>query len=176
VLAVAEQDAAFYARSGGGVTLSGGEPLWQKDFSLAILREAKRRHINASMETCGLVAWETLQESCRLLDSIFFDIKTLDAAKHQEQTNAPLAPILENFRKMTAEFPDLTIHVRTPIVPAFNDAKDDVLRMIELVRQYPNADLELLPYHRLGTQKYHFLGRECLMEDLTLSSDVWACL
>jgi pyruvate formate lyase activating enzyme len=170
VLTIVEQDAMFYARSGGGVTLSGGEPLWQKDFALAILREAKRRHINTSMETCGLVSWDTLQESCRLLDSIFFDIKTLDAVKHQEQTNSPLDPILDNFRRMTAEFPNLTIHVRTPIVPAFNDTKDHISQIAKLVQQYPNVDLELLPYHRLGTQKYHFLGRKYLMEDATLSN------
>jgi len=168
VLAVVEQDAIFYARSGGGITLSGGEPLWQKDFALAILRESKRRRINTSIETCGLVSWQTLQEACFLLDSVLFDIKTLDSVKHLEQTNAPLEPILENFQRMTTEFPRLPIQVRTPVVPAFNDTQSAIQKITDWLQQFPNVTHELLPYHRLGTQKYHFLGREYLMGELKL--------
>ena len=172
VLKVVEQDALFYARSEGGMTLSGGEPLLQRDFMLALLREAKRRRINTSMETCGLAPWENLRDACTLLDSILFDIKTLDAAKHLEQTSAPLAPVLENFEKMMVTFPKLAVHVRTPVVPGFNDTPGDVATIAALVAKYPNANYEMLPYHRLGTQKYAFLGRNYPMGTTTLDEGI----
>jgi pyruvate formate lyase activating enzyme len=154
------------------MTLSGGEPLLQRDFMLALLREAKRRRINTSMETCGLAPWENLHDACKLLDSILLDIKTLNAAKHLEHTGAPLAPVLENFERMMATFPKLAVHLRTPIVPGFNDTPEDVTAIAKLVVRYPNADYEMLPYHRLGTQKYAFLGRSYPMGEVALDERV----
>ncbi len=172
VLAIVEQDAMFYARSSGGMTLSGGEPLLQRDFMLALLREAKRRRLNTTMETCGLAPWDNLREACLSLDSILFDIKTLDPVKHLEQTEAPLDTVLANFRKMMESYPNLAVHVRTPVIPGFNDSVNAIRPIAELVRQYPNADYELLPYHRLGTQKYLFLGKECPMGDAVLAEGI----
>ena len=172
VLGIVEQDAMFYTRSGGGMTLSGGEPLLQREFMLALLREAKRRRINTSMETCGLAPWENLDDACQLLNSILFDIKTLDPVKHKEQTGAPLEPVLANFTKMMEAYPKLQVHVRTPIIPGFNDSVEAVRAIAELVAKYPNANYEMLPYHRLGTQKYLFLGREYPMGDVSLPENV----
>ncbi len=176
VLSVVEQDAMFYSRSSGGMTLSGGEPLLQRDFMLALLREAKRRRINTTMETCGLAPWDNLREACLHLDSILFDIKTLDAAKHLEQTGAPLEPVLANFTRMMEAYPGLAVHVRTPVIPGFNDSVEAILPIAELVRRYSNADYELLPYHRLGTAKYQFLGRECPMGEEKLAEGVMETL
>lgn len=168
VLRVVEQDSLFYARSEGGITLSGGEPLLQRDFMLALLREAKRRRLNASLETCGLAPWENLRDACSHLDSILYDIKTLDPEKHREQTGSPLEPVLENFTRMMQAYPSLTVRVRTPVIPGFNDSAAAVVPIAELAAKYPNADFEMLPYHRLGTQKYAFLGREYRMGDVSL--------
>ncbi len=168
VLAMVEQDAAFYARSSGGMTLSGGEPLLQRDFMLALLREAKRRRVNTSMETCAMAPWENLNEACRHLDSILFDIKSLNAEKHKEQTGVSPDPILANFTRMMETYPSLPVQVRTPIIPGFNDNVEDIVAIAELVRKYANATYEILPYHRLGTQKYAFLGRECPMGEVKL--------
>lgn len=176
VLHFVEQDSLFYARSEGGMTLSGGEPLQQRDFMLALLREAKRHRINTSMETCGLAPWETLRDACAQLDSILFDIKTLNPAKHLEQTGAPLEPVLENFTRMMEACPSLAVHVRTPIIPGFNDSRDAIVPIAELAAKYPNADFEMLPYHRLGTQKYTFLGRECRMGEVSLGDGVMDAL
>lgn len=172
VLHIVEQDSIFYARSEGGMTLSGGEPLLQREFMLALLREAKRRRINTSMETCGFAPWENLRDACMSLDSILFDIKTLDPAAHEEHTGVPLEPVLRNFKRMMTECPPLRVHVRTPVVPGFNDSVAAVLPIAELVAQYPNVDFEMLPYHRLGTQKYTFLGREYPMGDIALAEGV----
>lgn len=176
VLHIVEQDSMFYARSEGGMTLSGGEPLLQRDFMLALLREARRRRINTSMETCGLAPWESLRDACAHLDSILFDIKTLNPVKHMEQTGAPLEPVLENFTRMMKAYPSLAVHVRTPVVPGFNDAVGSILPIAELVAKYPNADFEMLPYHRLGTQKYAFLGRKYRMGEVSLGDGIMDAL
>ena len=171
VLSVVEQDSMFYARSSGGMTLSGGEPLLQHGFMLALLREAKRRRVNTSMETCGLAPWEHLRDACAYLDSILYDIKSLDPVKHAEQTGAPVGVVLANFAKMMETYPNLAVHVRTPIIPGFNDSVDAIMPIAGLARQY-KAAFELLPYHRLGTQKYQFLGRECPMGEKKLAEGV----
>lgn len=168
VLDQVEQDSIFYSRSGGGVTLSGGEPLAQPEFTLALLREARRRRINTSMETCGQAPWEVLRQAAEMLDSIMFDIKSMDNAKHKEFAGVPNARILENFTLLAKNFPSLPIHVRTPVIPGFNDTPEDVEAIVQAVSGYPNVDYELLPYHRLGTQKYSFLNREAPMGEVSL--------
>jgi pyruvate formate lyase activating enzyme len=160
VLKTVEQDSIFYDRSGGGMTLSGGEPLLQRDFALELLQEAKRRHLDSVVETCGLVPWETLRDASPFLNSILFDIKSLDSIKHLAYTEALLEPVLENFRKLKETYPDLPVTVRTPVVPNFNDQPDEIQAIAEFVRRYPNTPHELLPYHRFGSAKYAFLGRE----------------
>jgi pyruvate formate lyase activating enzyme len=171
VLKQVEEDALFYSRSSGGMTLSGGEPLAQPGFTLALLREAKKRRINTSMETCGHAAWESVRDACALLHSIMFDIKHLDPARHKEETGVDPGRILDNFHKMMEAFPDLPVLVRTPVVPAFNDSEDALLPVAALVNNYPNAGYELLPYHRLGTQKYLFLHQDSPMGDVYLPSE-----
>ena len=173
VLKHVEEDALFYSRSSGGMTLSGGEPLVQKNFVLALLREAKKRHINTSMETCGHAAWETLRDACALLNSIMFDIKHLDPVRHKEETGVDPARILDNFANMMKVFPNLQVLVRTPVVPAFNDSEEALLPIAALVNNYPHASYELLPYHRLGTQKYLFLQKDSPMGDVYLPTDVF---
>ena len=173
VLKHVEEDALFYSRSSGGMTLSGGEPLAQKDFSLALLREAKTRRINTSMETCGHAAWETLRDACSLLNSVMFDIKHLDPVRHKRETGVEPSRLLSNFKKMMKAFPNLQVLVRTPVVPAFNDSEDALLPIAALVNQYPNANFELLPYHRLGTQKYLFLQKGSPMGDVHLPTDLF---
>jgi len=173
VIAHVEEDGLFYSRSEGGMTLSGGEPLFQKDFALALLREAKKRHLNTSMETCGFVAWETLRSACRNLDSIMFDVKHLEPSRHKEETGVDPAQIVSNFTTMMEEFPKLRVLARTPVVPGVNDSEEALLPIARLVNRYPNAGYELLPYHRLGTQKYQFLHREPPMGDVSLATDVF---
>lgn len=160
VLKIVEQDSVFYDRSGGGMTLSGGEPLLQRDFVLELLQEAKRHHLDSVVETCGLVPWENLREACPFLNGILFDIKSLDPVKHLEYTEATLEPVLENFRKLKETFPDLPVTVRTPVVPGFNDKPEELQSIDDFVRKYPNTPRELLPYHRFGSSKYAFLGRK----------------
>ncbi|HKK34058.1 MAG TPA: glycyl-radical enzyme activating protein [Desulfomicrobiaceae bacterium] len=154
-----EEDEAFYARSGGGLTMSGGEPLFQKEFALALLREARKRRINTCIETCGQVDWETLKEAAQYLNTIFFDLKSTDAKAHQKATGANNARILSNLSKLKALYPDLKIRVRTPVIPGFNDNEKAIGAIVDFIKDMPNTEYELLAYHRMGLPKYEYLGK-----------------
>ena len=171
VLNVVEQDMAFYARSGGGLTLSGGEPLLQGEFALALLREARARRIKTAVETCGMVPPETIRAAAEYLNYVLFDIKHMDSAVHEAQTGLPNERILENFRILAEEFPALPILARTPIIPGFNDSEQAVTDIARFLKPFERVEYEMLPYHRLGTQKYQFLDRPVPMGDVKLEAD-----
>ena len=159
VLDEVEKEAIFYRNSIGGLTVSGGEPLMQGEFLLELLKEAKRRRINAVMETCGLGDYDILKQAASLLDRVLYDIKSLSDEKHIEWTGQSNVPILENFHRLCNDFPDLPIIVRTPVVPGFNDSAKEIDQIKVLALSKPNAvSFEALPYHRFGVGKYASLG------------------
>jgi pyruvate formate lyase activating enzyme len=158
VLDEVEKDSVFYSRSGGGLTLSGGEPFYQADFALALLQEAKRRHIHTAAETAGFVSTDVLLQACSYLDELLFDIKMLSPEKHEEYTGVPLDLILDNFRTVKETYPHLPVLVRTPVIPDVNDSPEDIARIKEFVQRYPLTQHETLPYHRFGEQKYVYLA------------------
>ena len=171
VLNVVEQDMAFYARSGGGLTLSGGEPLLQGEFALALLREARARRIKTAVETCGMVSSETIRAAAEYLNYVLFDIKHMDSAAHEAQTGLPNTRILENFRILAEGFPDLPILARTPVIPGFNDNEKTVAAIANFLKPFERVEYEMLPYHRLGTQKYQFLDRPVPMGEVKLAAE-----
>ncbi len=166
VLNKVEEDGVFYHRSGGGMTLSGGEALTQHEFAHALLREGKRHHINTTIETCGCYPYGHLYEACKHLDKLIFDIKSLNPVKHKEFTGVDNALILKNFTAICEDFPYLPILVRTPVVPGFNDSDDDILAIREFIPRRPNIEYELLTYHRMGQPKYSYLGRRYELDDV----------
>ncbi|MBQ9537051.1 MAG: glycyl-radical enzyme activating protein [Desulfovibrionaceae bacterium] len=170
VLSVVEQDMVFYARSKGGLTISGGEPLLQTDFALALLREAHNRHIRTAIETCGMVQEETLRAAAPLLHNVLFDIKHIDPVIHKEQTGRSNEQILANFKMLVTEFPKLPVLARTPVVPNFNDNGKTIKAICDFLLPFEHVHYEMLPYHRLGTQKYQFLDRPILMGDVQLNN------
>jgi pyruvate formate lyase activating enzyme len=167
-LDLVEQDSLFYARSGGGLTLTGGEPLLQTEFTLALLREARRRRIHTAMESCGQASWEICQEACSLLDELLIDLKIIDSVKHKKFTGVENQLSLDNLLKIFQHFPKLRVCVRTPVVPGVNDNPEDIRAILEFLRPYPWVRYELLPYHRLGTQKYQFLDQDYPLGDAVL--------
>lgn len=172
VLRRVEEDGVFYARSGGGLTLSGGEPMVQPDFVLALLREARARRINTAMETCGHCDWDRLAKACGLLNGLIFDVKCMDSAKHREFTGVGNELILKNFTRLCEEFPDLPLMVRTPVIPGFNDTEEDILAIREFISRRPNVRYELLPYHRMGQPKYEYIGKRYPYEGVVLNDAV----
>jgi pyruvate formate lyase activating enzyme len=160
VIRTVEEDDAFYTRSGGGLTVSGGEPLAQGAFVRALLTTARRRGIDTAVETSGLCNWKTIRDVAPLADRIFFDIKCLNPEKHEKATGVSNRKILENFQRLRAEFPEVDVVVRTPIIPGVNDSEDDIRAIAEFVREAGGASAhELLPYHGFGEPKYPKLGK-----------------
>ena len=171
VLDRVEEDGVFYSRSGGGLTLSGGEPFFQGAFATALLREAKRRRIGTAVETCGYCDQETLEQALPYVDQLLFDIKSVNPESHRSATGKSCRRILENLRFARERFPALPIRVRTPVIPGFNDTEDEITGIVEQIRGMKNIEYELLPYHRLGTPKYGYLGRTYPMEGAEPLSD-----
>jgi pyruvate formate lyase activating enzyme len=163
-----EEDSAFYSRSGGGLTIGGGEPMHQPEFSVSLLKEAKRRRIDTAMETCGFCQWEDLKDACGLLNTLLYDLKSMDPEKHRTFTGVSNELILENLKKVRETFPDLPVWVRTPIVPGFNDEVADIRPILEHIQGLPNTWFEPLDYHRMGKPKYEYLGLEFPMGDQKL--------
>ena len=171
ILDEVEADEVFYNNSEGGLTLSGGEPLLQSDFVIEILKEAKRRRIDCAIETTGYVEWKVLKEACKYLDTVLFDIKCIDSEKHKKFTGVNNERIIENFTNMCIEFPDKPVIARTPIIPGFNDSEEDIIGIIDFLKQFPNVSYEFLPYHRLGQSKYASLDRPYPLGDIKLDSE-----
>ena len=167
-LKVAQEDAMFYARSGGGMTISGGEPLLQSEFALNLLRLARERRVKTCIETCGLVPTDVVREAAQYLNYVLFDIKHMDPEVHKKHTGMPNDLILKNFQTLVTEFPNLPITARTPVIPGFNDHGPDIKAICDFLKPFEHVKYEMLPYHRLGTQKYTFLDRVPPMGDVTL--------
>jgi pyruvate formate lyase activating enzyme len=167
VLRIVEEDDAFYARSGGGLTLSGGEPLSQGAFVRALLRAARTRGVDTAIETSGLCNWKTLRDVAPLANRIFFDIKCLDPEKHQRVTGVTNAKILDNFRRLRAELPETDVVARTPLIPSVNDSEEDIAAIAAFVSDCGGASgYELLPYHGFGEPKYAKLGKHYRLSHL----------
>jgi pyruvate formate lyase activating enzyme len=154
------RDAGYYRHSGGGMTISGGEPLVQWQFALRLLREAKRMELHTALDTTGYADWEILDEVLNFTDLVLYDLKHPNSARHQESTGVPNERILDNLRR-TAAKPGLTVWVRYPVIPRFNDSEDalEELCAVVLPLKPAVAKISLLPYHKFGEAKYAALGK-----------------
>lgn len=161
-----ERDRAYYYRSGGGMTLSGGESLCQPEFARDLLRAAKERGINTAMESMACASWETIESVLPYLDLYLMDIKHTNPEKHKEFTGKRNDLMLENARKVALSGMTKLV-IRVPVIPTFNDSVEEIQNIARFAATLPGVDkIHLLPYHRLGQDKYTGLGREYLMEGI----------
>ena len=164
---IIERDRTYYRRSGGGITLSGGECLFQADFSADLLKAAKQAGINTAIESTGNASYDRIQKLLPYLDLYLMDIKHINSAKHKEFTGAPNELILENAKKIANDAKELII--RVPVIPTFNDTESEIRDIARFAASLPNVKkIHLLPYHRLGLDKYKGLNREYKMGDAPL--------
>ena len=177
ILGAVERDEVFYSRSGGGMTVSGGEPLFHRTFLPLLLAKAHERGIDTAVETCGYAAYATLAEVARNLDTILFDIKTMDSVVHRAWTGYGNERILENFVKLCEEYPGMRKLVRTPVVPGFNDSREAIGQIVKFLRSLGGAavgiEYQPLRYHRFGAGKYAALGRTYPMGTVTLDASLF---
>ncbi len=153
------RDKTFYENSGGGMTVSGGEPLMQGAFLIELLKGAKAEGLHTCIETCGFASKETLREVAKYTDLFLFDIKETDDERHEKLTGVPFAPILENLMLLNAL--GAKVVLRCPLVPEVN-VRDEHLEGIARIAAKLDRLLEVnvLAYHLLGNSKYDALGME----------------
>lgn len=156
-----EKDRVFFRNSKGGVTVGGGEPLAQPEFTEELLKRCKASNLHTAIETCGFAKWEKVKNIFGYLDQVFFDLKHMNSEKHKRLTNVGNEIILDNARRVARLGKDVIF--RLPLIPGCND---DIINIeqtgdfvAELSKNNPNIRIEVLEYHSLGENKYYGLSR-----------------
>ena len=164
------KDYRYFSRSGGGLTLSGGECLLQPDFAVALLEAAKYNGITTAIESTGFAKFEVIERLLPHLDYYLMDIKHINSDKHRQFTGQPNERILENAKKIAQKANKLII--RVPGIPTFNDTVEEITEIARFAKSLENVDeIHLLPYHKFGTDKYKWLGREYKLPDIEPPSE-----
>ena len=165
VMEIVRKDAPYYRRSGGGITLSGGESLCQPEFAKALLQACKEEGFNTAMESTGFAKFETIEKILPYLDTYLMDIKHINSEKHRKFTSRPNELILENAKKIAQS--DTKLVVRVPVIPGFNDTKEEIKAIADFAVSLKTVEkMHILPYHNFGVDKYKGLGRMYEMMDI----------
>jgi len=162
------KDWLFYKKSGGGITLSGGEPLCQTRFLMELTDVLGQTGINMAIETCGLFAWDKAEPILNRMDTILFDIKCMDADKHRQYTGVGNERILNNAKK--ASLLSNKMIIRIPVIGGYNADEENIRKTAAFAKEIGVKEIHLLPYHRLGEVKYKKLGRDYLCKGHTPDS------
>lgn len=150
----AAMDKLFFDSSGGGITLTGGEVLFQPVFAKNILKKCKENGLHTAIETCGYGKWESFKGLLEYVDLVLYDIKHMDSSAHQKYTGVKNERILENLYKISNEM-QIPIVARTPIVPGYNDSEENIHQMGKFLSENIAScnEVNLLPYHSMGEGK-----------------------
>lgn len=174
LMEIIEEDKSFYDLSGGGVTLSGGEVTRQPEFAANLLMTCKQEGINTAIETCGYAKKESILHIAEFTDLFLFDLKHIDSERHYQLTGVHNERILENLKELLHRRHD--VKIRMPLLKGINDSQEEIDGIVKFLmpfRDYKNfKGIDLLPYHKLGVNKYNQLGKEYQIEgDPSLSND-----
>lgn len=161
------KDEVFYFHSGGGVTISGGEPFIQSEFTAAVLKNCKKLGIHTAVESCLHAPFEQIALSLPWLDHLYIDLKQMDAKLHHLWLGEDNILILENIKKINASDFPLKVTIRLPLIPGFNDKDQNLQETVKFCLKHSCiSSLEILPFHRLGSDTYRHLGLEYQCRDL----------
>jgi pyruvate formate lyase activating enzyme len=155
VMNTIRMDRIFY-RNGGGATLCGGEPLFQPDFTLAILAACRNDGIGTALDTSGFATAEVAEQAARLSDIVLLDIKHMDPEAHKQETGMDNRVILENARRMARLS---VVRISVPLVPGFNDSEENLRRTAEFSAEIGAQAIDINPMHSLGSEKYRAIGK-----------------
>jgi len=147
----------------GGITLTGGEPFYQPGFAMEVLKICYEGIIHTAVETCGNVPWKNIEPSLPFLDWIFFDLKHLDPEIHQRATGQSNTMLLDNAMRLSRTFPGRIVF-RMPVIPGFNDDEEHLRRTAGFINSTERNELNILPVHHLGREKYPLTGRNYSMD------------
>jgi len=160
-----KKDLLFYEQSGGGVTFSGGEPLFQAEFLLEALKMCREDYINTAIDTSGFCDTADLLKAAEMADYFLYDIKFMDSRKHEEYCGAPNDLVLKNLECLAGT--DAKLLLRIPIIPTINDDMQEMGEIFEFVKGMKNIEtVHLLPYHNIHSEKYKRLGKEYSLMDI----------
>ena len=159
-----ERDITYFDQSGGGVTVSGGEPLGQPDFIREFLTACRRRDLHATVDTSGSVPAEAIDMAADLADLILYDIKSIDSDTHREWTGCGNEVVLANLERLDAR--DVPIWIRLPMIPGVNDSESALGKTIAFLKNTRFRRVSILPYHDIGEGKYPKLGLDYRMTGL----------
>ena len=164
VMAEVCRDKVFYASSGGGVTLTGGEPMMQADFAFALASAAHAERIHVAVDTSGFAPWVEFEKMLSVVDLFLYDLKCMDAKRHRELTGVDNRVILENLQRLDAA--GANTWIRCPLAPGLNDSGEDLVAIRDFVSRLRNMEkLEICPYHPLGLEKYTKFGKKVLYDN-----------
>lgn len=167
LLKIVEEDRTFYEMSGGGVTLGGGEVLMQPEAATSLLMACKQEGINTAIETCGYTKLETILKVAEFVDLFLFDIKNINSDRHYELTGVRNERILENLQELLKK--KYNVKIRMPLLKGINDSQDEIEKTMEFLLPYKDyknfKGIDLLPYHKMGVNKYNQLGMEYPIKD-----------
>lgn len=153
------KDKQYYENSGGGITLSGGEPLHQPDFAAELFRLAKEQGLHTTLDTAGNVPWSAFEKVLPYLDLVLLDLKIMDNELHRKYTGHSNTRIHENAKKLFET--GIPINIRIPVIGGVNDTVENARATAEFIRGYDNIiEVKLLPYHSLGLDKAKSIGME----------------
>lgn len=163
---IIEEDRPFYETSGGGATLGGGEVLSQPQAASSLLQVCKQRGINTAIETCGYARPEVIEKVADHVDLFLYDVKHMDSDKHHELTGVRNEMILENLKWLLDN--RYNVKIRMPLLKGVNDGEPEILQLVEFLKPYQDLNnfkgVDLLPYHKMGVNKYNQLGWEYPIE------------
>ena len=162
------RDRLFYENSGGGVTISGGEPLMQAEFVAQAFEACKEKGIHTALDTTGLAPWETMESVLEHVDLVLYDLKHMDPEIHKRRTGVSNELILSNLQKTAHK---IRTWVRIPVIPGFNDSDLDIQQIVDFSATLPVEKVSLLPYHGWAHAKYEALGIEYPMKGSQPPSD-----
>ena len=148
----------FFKRTGGGVTLTGGEPTAQPDFAFAVASLCRNGGLHVAVETCGQASWETLERLASVVDLFLYDVKHVDDDAHRRHTGLPTAGILANLERLVAA--GESVVTRVPLIPGFNDTDDAIRAIAGRVRDIGATDITLLPFNPATSGKYSWIRME----------------
>jgi pyruvate formate lyase activating enzyme len=170
LLAEAKGDVIFYKHSGGGVTISGGEPLLDADFTLELLRAFKEEHISVGVDTCGYVPWASIEPMLLYIDFFLWDIKHMNPEKHRKFTGVSNKLILSNARRVSER--NIPLYIRVAVIPGYNDSEENIRATCEFARSLSSVvEVGLLPLHHLGKARYDSLNRPYPIANIPLVPD-----
>jgi len=161
VVDIVKKDSLFYRNSGGGITVSGGEPTAQPKFLIDLLRRCQDLGFHTTLDTCGYVKWEVMEKILKYVDLVLFDLKHMDPLRHQELAGSDNEMILKNAESIGRMKKQMII--RLPLIPGVNDSEENIRASARFMSHIDAVRVDLVPYHRLGVNKYKRLGKEYLL-------------